>query len=59
MTRNTRTLALTFYAAATIYPLWSYFPRNVRPPTWTRSFVEVVKQAGLRSDLNLAAGSRT
>jgi hypothetical protein len=27
------------------YPLWSYFPRNVRPPTWARSFVEVAKSA--------------
>ena len=27
------------------YPQWIYFPRNVRPPTWARSFVEVVKSA--------------
>lgn len=25
------------------YPVWSYFPRNVRPPAWTSSFVEVLK----------------
>ena len=24
---------------------WSYFPRNVRPPSWAVSFVEVVKAA--------------
>jgi hypothetical protein len=28
-----------------IYPMWSYFPRNVRPPAWASSFVEVVKSA--------------
>lgn len=27
------------------YPTWSYFPRNVRPPSWAVSFVEVVKAA--------------
>jgi hypothetical protein len=27
------------------YPTWSYFPRNVKPPAWTSSFVEVVKSA--------------
>ena len=27
------------------YPLWSYFPRNVRPPAWALSFVEVAKLA--------------
>jgi hypothetical protein len=27
------------------YPMWSYFPRNVRPPAWANSFVEVVKSA--------------
>jgi hypothetical protein len=27
------------------YPAWSYFPRNVRPPAWARSFVEVVQLA--------------
>jgi hypothetical protein len=25
-----------------VYPAWSYFPRNVRPPRWAESFVEVV-----------------
>lgn len=25
------------------YPSWSYFPRNMRPPAWAVSFVEVVK----------------
>lgn len=25
-----------------MYPMWSYFPRNVRPPAWASSFVEVV-----------------
>jgi hypothetical protein len=25
------------------YPLWSYFPRNMRPPSWARSFAEVVQ----------------
>jgi hypothetical protein len=25
------------------YPLWSFFPRNVRPPSWAVSFVEVVQ----------------
>lgn len=24
------------------YPLWSYFPRNVRPPSWATGFVTVV-----------------
>lgn len=24
------------------YPQWSYYPRNVRPPEWTASFVAVV-----------------
>lgn len=24
------------------YPLWSYFPRNVRPPEWAEQFVAVV-----------------
>jgi hypothetical protein len=28
-----------------IYPMWSYFPRNVRPPAWASTFVEVVKSA--------------
>ena len=27
------------------YPMWSYFPRNVGPPAWASSFVEVVKSA--------------
>jgi hypothetical protein len=27
------------------YPMWSYFPRNVRSPAWVSSFVEVVKSA--------------
>ena len=27
------------------YPMWSYFPRNGRPPAWASSFVEVVKSA--------------
>jgi hypothetical protein len=27
------------------YPLWSYFPRNVRPPSWAISFAEVVQGA--------------
>jgi hypothetical protein len=27
------------------YPVWSYFPRNVRPPAWATSFVEVVQAA--------------
>ena len=26
-------------------PTWSYFPRNVKPPAWASSFVEVVKSA--------------
>jgi hypothetical protein len=26
------------------YPQWSYFPRNVRPPTWAVAFVEVVEK---------------
>ena len=48
------------------YPLWSYFPRNVRPPAWALSFVEVAKSAegkistveqktGLDSDAVLSA----
>jgi hypothetical protein len=27
------------------YPIWSYFPRNVRPPRWAASFVEAVSSA--------------
>jgi hypothetical protein len=27
------------------YPMWNYFPRNVRPPAWAISFVEVVNSA--------------
>ena|SRR6185437_11553056 len=27
------------------YPSWSYFPRNVRPPGWAASLVEVVRSA--------------
>ena len=27
------------------YPQWSYFPRNVRPPTWAIAVVEVVEKA--------------
>lgn len=27
------------------YPLWGYFPRNVRPPAWAHAFVEVVQSA--------------
>ncbi len=27
------------------YPMWSYFPRNMRPPSWATSFVEVVQGA--------------
>jgi hypothetical protein len=30
------------------YPVWSYFPRNVRPPEWAVSFVEVVSSAQAR-----------
>jgi hypothetical protein len=30
------------------YPIWSYFPRNVRPPTWAISLVEVVERAEAR-----------
>jgi hypothetical protein len=30
------------------YPAWSYFPRNVRPPAWAVSFVEVVGAAGAK-----------
>ena len=26
-----------------VYPAWSYFPRNVRPPTWAVAFAEVVE----------------
>lgn len=26
-----------------VYPMWSYFPRNTRPPSWAVSFVEVVQ----------------
>src|SRR5215469_10122476 len=48
------------------YPLWSYFPRNVRPPSWATSLVEVVKsveatvstvdqKTGLASDAVLGA----
>jgi hypothetical protein len=53
-----------------VYPLWSYFPRNVRPPSWAVSFVDVVqgveakistveRKTGLDSDAvlsELAAG---
>src|ERR1700722_13438042 len=28
-----------------MYPTWSYFPRNVRPPAWALSFVDVVRAA--------------
>lgn len=28
-----------------VYPQWSYFPRNVRPPSWAVSFAEVVAAA--------------
>jgi hypothetical protein len=28
-----------------VYPVWSYFPRNMRPPSWAISFVEVVQRA--------------
>ena len=28
-----------------VYPLWSFFPRNMRPPSWATSFVEVVRAA--------------
>jgi hypothetical protein len=28
-----------------VYPAWSCVPRNVRPPAWAVSFVEVVKAA--------------
>jgi hypothetical protein len=27
------------------YPLWSFYPRNVRAPSWVASFVEVVQEA--------------
>ena len=30
------------------YPAWSYFPRNVRPPAWAVSFVEVVRATGAK-----------
>jgi hypothetical protein len=33
------------YPSPMTYPMWSYFPRNVRPPAWASSFVEVVKSA--------------
>jgi hypothetical protein len=26
------------------YPVWSYYPRNVRPPAWAVTLVEVVKE---------------
>jgi len=35
--------ACFLYASRMVYPLWSFFPRNVRPPAWARSFVEVVQ----------------
>lgn len=39
------------------YPAWSYFPRNVRPPAWTTSFVEVVKAAEAKiSTVNCRTG---
>jgi len=28
-----------------VYPAWSFFPRNVRPPSWVISFVKVVQDA--------------
>lgn len=27
-----------------VYPPWSYFPRNMRPPSWAISFVQVVQE---------------
>jgi hypothetical protein len=33
------------YASPMVYPMWSYFPRNVRPPAWASSFVEVVRSS--------------
>jgi hypothetical protein len=33
------------YPSCMVYPVWSYFPRNVRPPAWAVSFVEVVNGA--------------
>lgn len=50
-----------------MYPSWSYYPRNIRPPEWTGEFVDVVSDvegaistvgatlARLRSDEVLAA----
>ena len=41
------------------YPAWSYFPRNVRPPAWAASFVEVVRAAGAKiSTVELKTGLR-
>ncbi len=47
------------------FPVWSYFPRNAKPPTWVHQFVSVVtageaivstaKESGLKSDDVLAA----
>jgi hypothetical protein len=28
-----------------VYPSWSYFPRNTRPPEWAEAFVQVVAAA--------------
>jgi hypothetical protein len=33
------------YASPMAYPVWSYFPRNTRPPSWAVSLVEVVQKA--------------
>lgn len=47
------------------FPVWSYFPRNAKPPAWVHQFVAVVaareavvstaKESGLKSDDVLAA----
>ena len=37
--------ACFLYSSRMAYPLWSFFPRNVRPPFWASSFVEVVQGA--------------
>jgi hypothetical protein len=30
------------------YPAWSYFPRNVRPPTWAVTLVEIVRECEIK-----------
>jgi hypothetical protein len=33
------------YPSLMTYPVWSYFPRNVRPLAWVSSFLEVLRSA--------------